>query len=48
MCQDNYNTNKRNFKQLTYKDRVKSMCQHFVGNFFIFFVNPQMPSIFNI
>lgn len=23
MCQDNYNTNKRNFKQLTYKDRVK-------------------------
>lgn len=23
MCQENYNTNKRNFKQLTYKDRVK-------------------------
>lgn len=23
MCQENYNTNKRNFKQLTYKDRIK-------------------------
>ena len=23
MCQEDYNTNKRNFKQLTYKDRVK-------------------------
>ena len=23
MCQEQYNTNKRNFKQLTYKDRVK-------------------------
>ena len=23
MCQENYNTNKRKFKQLTYKDRVK-------------------------
>ena len=23
MCQENYNTNKKEFKQLTYKDRVK-------------------------
>ena len=23
MCQEEYNINKRNFKQLTYKDRVK-------------------------
>lgn len=23
MCQDKYNTNKKKFKQLTYKDRIK-------------------------